>query len=492
MASQLPYAPYDPTDKKGFSYETVLRRWPTILTGVIDELNQQCHGISLMIKEGSVPKEVGDVKIEEASSIMNKISMLKYEMTRDKPLNPIPNDGELLSDIYNAELKALSENGKDTWFTAPWLYAEYRVLRSYFVAFQQWRQFDPFLSQKDKTFKHSRTSVLHIKELAGTMHELGIALKPDDGQLEVVFRQMIQMSLWGNATDLSLLTHVSISDIQRLQAVGKEAQAAKHEFILKDDQDAAWNHLKSMVNGRVDFILDNSGFEASIPLLIVVLISHRLQLFTDLVFADFLVTYTPHVNSVVFHPKMIPWFVSDVTPLDFKRFFSLLKPEFFEKANFEDDADGWEQLSVMVKRWEAYVEQGVFKLSVPDESPLGENTQGKADFWTSPYPYWDMKNLAPPLYEHLRSSDLVIFKGDLNYRKLTGDIKWPPWTPFAESLRALAGSFPILSLRTNKADVVVGVDRAIAEELDAKMGNKWRVDGRQVEKFFSCPAMSLI
>lgn len=79
------------------SYETVLRRWPTILTGVIDELNQQCHGISLMIKEGSVPKEVGDVKIEEASSIMNKISMLKYEMTRDKPLKSVPTS---ISDFY--------------------------------------------------------------------------------------------------------------------------------------------------------------------------------------------------------------------------------------------------------------------------------------------------------------------------------------------------------------------------------------------------------
>jgi hypothetical protein len=62
--------------------------------------------------------------------------------------------------------------------------------------------------------------------------------------------------------------------------------------------------------------------------------------------------------------------------------------------------------------------------------------------------------------------------------RLTGDIKWPAWTPFAESLRALAEAFPILSLRTNKADVVVGVDRAVAEELDAKAGNKWRIDGR--------------
>lgn len=43
----------------------------------------------------------------------------------------------------------------------------------------------------------------------------------------------------------------------------------------------------------------------------------------------------------------------------------------------------------------------------------------------------------------------------------------------------LVGSFPILSLRTNKADVVVGVEREVAEKLDAS-GEQWRVDGRFV------------
>ena len=41
----------------------------------------------------------------------------------------------------------------------------------------------------------------------------------------------------------------------------------------------------------------------------------------------------------------------------------------------------------------------------------------------------------------------------------------------------LAGSFPLLSLRTNKADVVVGIDKAVAERLD-ESDKKWRVSGR--------------
>ena len=45
--------------------------------------------------------------------------------------------------------------------------------------------------------------------------------------------------------------------------------------------------------GRVDIVLDNSGFE----------------LVTDLMMGDWLLS-TGHVKEVVFHPKNMPWFVS--------------------------------------------------------------------------------------------------------------------------------------------------------------------------------------
>ena len=43
----------------------------------------------------------------------------------------------------------------------------------------------------------------------------------------------------------------------------------------------------------------------------------------------------------------------------------------------------------------------------------------------------------------------------------------------------LAGDFSVLSLRTNKADVVVGVPQEVADRLDAS-GEKWRVNGKYV------------
>jgi damage-control phosphatase, subfamily III len=44
-------------------------------------------------------------------------------------------------------------------------------------------------------------------------------------------------------------------------------------------------------------------------------------------------------------------------------------------------------------------------------------------------------------------------------------------------LGPLCGAFPILSLRTNKADVAVGISEAVAEKLDRE-GAAWRVNGK--------------
>ena len=60
---------------------------------------------------------------------------------------------------------------------------------------------------------------------------------------------------------------------------------------------------------------------------------------------------------------------------------------------------------------------------------------------------------------------------------MTGDVAWPADTPFEKAIGPLSGAFPLLSLRTNKADVVVGVEKSVAEKLDAS-GEKWRINGK--------------
>jgi len=108
-----------------------------------------------------------------------------------------------------------------------------------------------------KTFQHSGTSIFKISAIMNELDSDKEGLRSDPEKLKVLFNEMIQMCLWGNATDLSLLTHLSQDDICHLQSVGKDAQAARKQFILKDDQEAVWNHLQSLRGDRIDFVLDN-------------------------------------------------------------------------------------------------------------------------------------------------------------------------------------------------------------------------------------------
>ena len=67
----------------------------------------------------------------------------------------------------------------------------------------------------------------------------------------------------------------------------------------------------------------------------------------------------------------------------------------------------------MVMRWKAYLDRDVFILSVPADTPLGSGPNdvvAQAKFWTTPWPYWNMENHAPELFNSLRGSDLVVFK----------------------------------------------------------------------------------
>jgi len=41
---------------------------------------------------------------------------------------PIREDGDVDVDMYNAELAILATTHQNTWFTTPWLFAEYVVL----------------------------------------------------------------------------------------------------------------------------------------------------------------------------------------------------------------------------------------------------------------------------------------------------------------------------------------------------------------------------
>lgn len=96
-------------------------------------------------------------------------------------------------------------------------------------------------------------------------------------------------------------------------------------------------------------------------------------------------------------------------------------------------------------------------------------------FWTYPHAFHEMQSADPRLYSLLQKNSYLIFKGDLNYRKLIGDINWLPETPFKDSLQGFYPS-PLIALRTLKADCISGLRPGLASEMSEK-DPEWMLKG---------------
>ena len=94
-------------------------------------------------------------------------------------------------------------------------------------------------------------------------------------------------------------------------------------------------------------------------------------------------------------------------------------------------------------------------------------------FWNSPHYLWEMPSTLQRVFDN---AQIVIVKGDANYRRTIGDAVWPTTTPFAEILDYFVA--PLLCLRTLKSDPIVGLDDGVAEALD-EVDLHWRVNGQR-------------
>lgn len=80
----------------------------------------------------------------------------------------------------------------------------------------------------------------------------------------LMFLELTQVCLWGNSTDLSLLINMTEEQIKALQSTGGDHLAATEKNILGNHLGELWNAIKSVGDKeerRIDFILDNAGFE---------------------------------------------------------------------------------------------------------------------------------------------------------------------------------------------------------------------------------------
>lgn len=328
-------------------------------------------------------------------------------------LRPLPDTHAPDAAAWNIALQPyLSQN----WLEAPWFVVETYFYRRIISAVDYFSTgLDPFAQTKreglHKTIERIRAMSRHLAQVL------------NDGWQSTHFLTLLKQDLWGNQVDLSLWSAENRPD---------HDVSAQDDFLLVDNGTAVTNHLNSLTNNsiRVDFIVDNAAFE----------------LIGDLCLADYLLS-SNHAQEVHLHLKIHPTFVSDATIQDVEDTIAFLK----------DDADSATQ--AMGERLGRWGENGRFQL----------NTH---PFWTSPHAMWHMPQ---NLRQELGKSQLIISKGDANYRRALGDVHWPNTTPINEIVSYFPA--PFVSLRTCKSNVIAGLQLNQSETVSARDPN-WLYNGK--------------
>jgi antitoxin component of MazEF toxin-antitoxin module len=241
---------------------------------------------------------------------------------------------------------------------------------------------------------------------------LGIAGNPKER-----LRPLIYRVLWGNRIDLSFVA-----------AMERGTQVNGDDLLVDESLRAVELLLKQ--KGSVHLIADNAGTELALDLALV-----------DALLTDDIAT------NVILHLKTFPTFVSDATPADVWEFLGLL-------------GGHGHQTGLLCRRLRSALDEGRLRL-IPNL------------YWNSSCLLWDMP---PNLAQAFQKAQLVIVKGDANYRRMVGDALWPPDTPFNEVTAYFPA--PILAMRVLKSDTIIGLAAGMAEDLDS-IDKQWRVNGQR-------------
>lgn len=419
--------------KGSFAYVTIKDRLPQILTKVIDTVHRH---------KNTFFEKYGEVGINAEKQAISFLSKLRNEMQTDKPIIPLADklpDRELWNQYLEYQTTLMNEEGPPSWFKSPWLYVEcylYRRIHEAITLSPPIADFDVFMEAKHQSFFESQQAIIAL-----CTYFLGIIRTIEDltnDQLKEELFKLLQVSLWGNKCDLSISAGQENS--QKSCVLG--ALEGFLPLILVNDMEYVWSVTSSCKiarqnedsSTRVDIVLDNAGFE----------------LVTDLALADFLLS-SKLATEVHFHVKSIPWYVSDTTRQDFN----------------------W-----TVKELQAANHIWMSKCGIKWEGNLKTNAWVFHEhlFWSLPHEFCDMAQVAPDLYTELQKSNLIFFKGDLNYRKLTGDRKWDFTVPFSQALNGFQPA-NLCSIRTLKSDVQVGLKPGQGEQLSASEPN-WLISGK--------------
>jgi hypothetical protein len=229
---------------------------------------------------------------------------------------------------------------------------------------------------------------------------------------------LLLAALWGNRADLGFAAHAARPDLP------------VHEHLVVDESPALWDVLRtSRGNGTlVCLVADNAGRELISDLL---LIDHILETDTG--------------SQVLLHVKPTPYYVSDATTAD---------------------------VAACLRRLAASKGYGATVATRLHEAFRTGRVRLRTHwFYAAPFGFDAMPD---DLTEEFSTATVTFLKGDLNYRRLVGDLHWPPTTDAREACGYFPG--PVAAVRTLKSEVVVGLAESSLTQLNSQQPG-WRTAG---------------
>jgi len=337
---------------------------------------------------------------------------------------------ELRTELSSGRIRELREDAPDvalwnevsaphlgrSWLDGPWYWAEAYFYRRLLEATGYFREgrWRGF----DPFGAKKRTE--WAADGAPAALEALLASLPDDPAAR--FERLFHASLWGNRTDLSYMIAAHLG--------GTANSHAERENLLADDTAATWEWLRAKRPSRIAIMADNTGTE----------------LLMDLALIDFLLE-AGLASAIHLYLKPQPFFVSDAMTADVKAGLDALR------------AGGTAGRALAERTEDALIRRGLTLI----------------EHWFSATSlfYYQLPN---DLLAELAGMGLVIFKGDVNYRRLLGDAHWPSTASFADVVSYFPA--PLVALRTLKGEIIAGLVSGQAERL-AVEDPAWLVNGRR-------------
>jgi len=313
--------------------------------------------------------------------------------------------------------RSLWDEDLEPWIGRTWLQMPWFLAETFFYrrVLECVEYFQPGPWRGSDPYRHLKDQEIQDALLPFTKTYLS---SPQTADLQI-FQSACYRALWGNRGDLSNLD------------VFESDMSTQAEKIILNQAENAFRFLQRS-SAKIAYFFDNIGKE----------------LFYDLAFIDLLLK-TGLAHSITGYLKNQPFFVSDAMPVDLETTLNLL-----------DTASSAESQRLSQRLRKAINSSKIIIKTPP--------------FLTTGRMYQEMP-LA--MRKEISIHNLTILKGDVNYRRLFGDRHWDPTT----SIDQAGGYFPtsFLSLRTLKAEMVLGITPETLTRLMKNSEPDWLINGKR-------------